>query len=187
MATRPQEALAAACQAVPGLDRRRRRVRLSASPARRRETAEELLRLAGVAADRIERGIAVLREDPDALDAFRAANRAVREGSAPQAGDREHPSGDRSSLRSSSSTCRASPIADDPHRETVDLLYFPTGGGKTEAYWVFQRSRSCCGDCGNPSDGGRGRWSVRGHAVHAAAADDRPARTRRGPRLRPRA
>jgi hypothetical protein len=43
----------------------------------RRETAEELLRLGGVAADRIERGIAVLREDADALDAFRIANGAV--------------------------------------------------------------------------------------------------------------
>ncbi|MBE3132121.1 MAG: helicase, partial [Acidobacteria bacterium] len=43
----------------------------------RRDTAQELLRLAGIAADRIERGIAVLAEDADALDAFRVANRAV--------------------------------------------------------------------------------------------------------------
>jgi hypothetical protein len=43
----------------------------------RRETAEELLRLAGVAAGRIERGITTLSTDPDALDAFRVANCAV--------------------------------------------------------------------------------------------------------------
>jgi hypothetical protein len=43
----------------------------------RRDTGAELLRFAGIAADRIERGIAVLGEDPDALDAFRVANRAV--------------------------------------------------------------------------------------------------------------
>ena len=42
-----------------------------------RETAEELLRLAGLAAGRIERGIEVLASDSDALDAFRVANRAV--------------------------------------------------------------------------------------------------------------
>src|SRR5664280_381808 len=43
----------------------------------RRETAMELLRLADLAADRIERGIGVLTQDADALDAFRVANRAV--------------------------------------------------------------------------------------------------------------
>jgi hypothetical protein len=44
---------------------------------RHRDVAVELLRKAGLAADRIERGIAVLAEDPDALDAFRVANRGV--------------------------------------------------------------------------------------------------------------
>ena len=43
----------------------------------RGETAAELLRLAGHAAGRIERGIAVLAAEEDALDAFRVANRAV--------------------------------------------------------------------------------------------------------------
>ena len=35
------------------------------------------MRLAGLAADRIERGIATLANEADSLDAFRVANRAV--------------------------------------------------------------------------------------------------------------
>ncbi|MEE9195446.1 MAG: hypothetical protein V3U44_06365 [Alphaproteobacteria bacterium] len=54
-----------------------RRTEIAALQGMRRETAEELLRLAGVASDRIERGIAMLVQDADALDAFRVANRAV--------------------------------------------------------------------------------------------------------------
>ena len=42
--------------------------------------------------------------------------------------------GARSSSPSSCSTCRASPTRAIRDRETVDLLFFPTGGGKTEAY-----------------------------------------------------
>jgi Helicase conserved C-terminal domain len=110
-----------------------RRSETAALAPRRRETAEELLRLAAVAADRMERGIAVLREDPGALDAFRVANRAVSRAL-------------RRRLRIEAPEWRPFQLAfilvnlpsvanaGDPHRETVDLLYFPTGGGKTEAY-----------------------------------------------------
>ena len=99
----------------------------------RRETAEELLRFAGVAADRIERGIAILAQDTDALDAFRVANRAVARAL-------------RKRLEIDAPRWRAFQLAfillnltgladpRDPNRETVDLLFFPTGGGKTEAY-----------------------------------------------------
>jgi hypothetical protein len=99
----------------------------------RRETAGELLRLAGIAADRIERGIRVLATDGDALDAFRVANRAVARAL-------------RQRLKIDTPQWRAFQLAfvllnlpgmadaRDPHRETVDLLFFPTGGGKTEAY-----------------------------------------------------
>lgn len=102
------------------------------SPARR-ETADELLRLAGVAAGRIERGIAALAGNAGALDAFRVANRAVARAL-------------RKRLGIESPRWRAFQLAfvllnlpglvdpRDPEREIVDLLFFPTGGGKTEAY-----------------------------------------------------
>jgi hypothetical protein len=102
-------------------------------PKKRRETAEELLRNAGIAADRIERGVAVLGADDDALDAFRVANRAVaralkkRLGIAVPAWR---------AFQLAFVLLNLPGLADprDPHREIVDLLFFPTGGGKTEAY-----------------------------------------------------
>jgi hypothetical protein len=99
----------------------------------RSETAVELLRIAAIAAGRIERGIAVLASDPDALDAFRLANRAVAAAL-------------RRRLDVENARWRAFQLAfillnlpgiadpTDRDRETVELLFFPTGGGKTEAY-----------------------------------------------------
>jgi hypothetical protein len=99
----------------------------------RRETAGELLRLAGVAADRIERGIGVLSEDAEALDAFRVANRAVARALKMRLGveaPRWH------AFQLAFILLNLPGLADprDPNRDTVDLLFFPTGGGKTEAY-----------------------------------------------------
>lgn len=99
----------------------------------RKDTANELIKSVQFALKRIELGIKALQTDTDALDAFKMANRAV-----------------------SSALCKRLNITDpqwrvfqlafillnlpglvnplDKHRETVDLLFFPTGGGKTEAY-----------------------------------------------------
>ncbi len=110
------------------------------SPHRREETGEELLGARRVAARRIEEGIALL-EDPQCLDAFRIANRAMATAARRRMGVMQG-----KSLESIQPRWRpfqlafllmnlkgiAEPVSDD--REVVDLLFFPTGGGKTEAY-----------------------------------------------------
>ena len=104
----------------------------------RRVTAEELLLRADHAAGRIEHGIALLAEDEDALDAFRVANRAVASALRQRFGE-QFAGGDAPRWRAFQLAfilLNLPGLADplDPHRETVDLLFFPTGGGKTEAY-----------------------------------------------------
>ncbi len=106
-------------------------------PDARRQTAEELLRRAATAADRMAAGINALANDADALDAFRLANRAVARALRQRL---------RKSFQDKPPSWRAFQLAflllnlpgladpADPHRDTVDLLFFPTGGGKTEAY-----------------------------------------------------
>ena len=103
----------------------------------RRETAETLLGHARGAAVRIERGIQVLAEDPDALDAFRLANRAVSRAlrqRLPEQFQNDPPSWRAFQLAFILLNVPglADPQASD--RKFVDLLFFPTGGGKTEAY-----------------------------------------------------
>jgi hypothetical protein len=99
----------------------------------RRGTATELLRLASLAADRIGHGINTLAKDADALDAFRVANRAVERALRKRLGI-ETPRW--RAFQLAFMLLNLPGLADprDPNRETVDLLFFPTGGGKTEAY-----------------------------------------------------
>jgi hypothetical protein len=106
--------------------------RLSGVSARRQDVATTLLAEARHAAQRIEDGIGLLA-DARVLDAFRLMNQALA-----AAASRRRP-GERPcwypfqlafillNLRG-----LVSPAHDD--REVVDLLFFPTGGGKTEAY-----------------------------------------------------
>ena len=113
----------------------------SAFAGRRREVANELAARAARAADRIQAGIDLLA-DARVLDAFRIANRAMAEaarrrrarddGCAPEA---VSPPAWRS-FQLAYILMNLRGIAEPAHveRELVDLLFFPTGGGKTEAY-----------------------------------------------------
>ena len=154
----------------------------------RRETGEELLRFAGVAADRIERGIAVLAENADALDAFRMANRSVARALRQRL---------KEEFKDKQPRWRAFQLAfillnlpgltdpRDPNRETVDLLFFPTGGGKTEAYLGLAAFAMVLRRLRNPRDKGlAGAGGERDHALHAAPSHTRSARTSRRARVR---
>ncbi len=101
----------------------------------RRAAAEELLRLAGIAATRIESGIEFLADDPDALDVFRVANRAVARALRQRLGPGE-PAPRWRAFQLAFILLNLPGLGDPhhPHRKIVDLLFFPTGGGKTEAY-----------------------------------------------------
>ena len=112
------------------------KIAAEAHPDARRDTARELVRLAGIAADRIERGIEVLAADEDALDAFRVANRAVAAALRQRLKDQLKDAPRWRAFQLAFILLNLPGLVDpaDPHRETVDLLFFPTGGGKTEAY-----------------------------------------------------
>ncbi len=113
----------------------------NAFAGRRREVADELVARAARAADRIQAGIDLLA-DAQLLDAFRIANRAMaeaarrrrarEEGRDPGAVD--PPAWRPFQLAYILTNLRG--VAEPAHveRELVDLLFFPTGGGKTEAY-----------------------------------------------------
>ncbi len=112
--------------------------------AKRAKTVETLLTNAGKTAARMARGIELLTQ-PDCLKAFRLANQAM----ATAARQRSGPMQGKSIAEVATPRWRPFQLAfllmnlegmTDPagagksDRETVDLLFFPTGGGKTEAY-----------------------------------------------------
>jgi hypothetical protein len=124
-----------------------------------RTEAADNMRLAGEAADRIQAGIDVLRDDPEALAAFRFANRAMwhQRVHTIAASSRRHTpttslqdavqAADLPKNRSwrpfqlaflllnlPSLADPGHPERADDHTALADLLWFPTGGGKTEAY-----------------------------------------------------
>lgn len=107
----------------------------------RRETAEELIDRAGKAANRMVAGIESLALD-DVREAFCTANRVM----ARQARQREAQRLGTTPDKVPAPAWRAFQLGfillnlrglhepTHPDRELVDLLFFPTGGGKTEAY-----------------------------------------------------
>ena len=107
------------------------------SPTRRKETAHELLNRADTAANRIQQGIDLLA-DEECLEAFRIANRAMAAQSRRRLGRilGKDITPEWRPFQLAFLLMNLPGIADPKHadREVVDLLFFPTGGGKTEAY-----------------------------------------------------
>ncbi len=107
----------------------------------RRATAADLLIEAAWAANRIEAGIKLL-DDPAVLDAFRIANRCMARAARQREGALRNqrpeavsaPAWRPFQLGFLLMTLRSVVEPHHPDREVVDLLFFPTGGGKTEAY-----------------------------------------------------
>jgi len=104
--------------------------------------AEALLNKAKVARRRIQEGIDIL-ENPNALEAFQMANRAIARSLRQRLTHNTEKDPDEDinpprwrpfQLTFILTNLRG--IIDPTHsdREVVDLLFFPTGGGKTEAY-----------------------------------------------------
>ena len=150
--------------------------------AKRKETAESLQSRAQVAADRIAQGIALL-EDPQCLAAFQLANKVmataarrrlgVMQGKPPASITPEWRPFQLAFLLMNLPGI-ARPLAED--RKVVDLLFFPTGGGKTEAYLGLAAFTLVLRRMQNPGITSRGRQ--RADALHAAPADARSVGTR---------
>lgn len=111
-------------------------------PSDLREKADEHLQVCSRAAARIKNGIVALSSDPGLMTAFRLANRTMalqqdwKSRKVPEEKRRElvwRPFQLAFVLLSLAST------ADREHdeREVMDLIWFPTGGGKTEAYLLL--------------------------------------------------
>ncbi|MEV5170263.1 helicase-related protein [Streptomyces flaveolus] len=122
-----------------------------------REAAERILDRIRQAVTRIEAGVRTLCDPdrPELLDAFRIAQRAMllqmRHSAPDQAGQRRHredpvaldPPVDAEAtwrpFQLAFFLLALDGVADPGHRdrETTDLIWFPTGGGKTEAYLLL--------------------------------------------------
>ena len=124
------------CRIYGGWIEDRRREIDSSWPEDQKNAAEENLKTCARAAERMQGGVEVLKVDPIAYRAFCLANEAMdAQSSGPHRGD------DAFDLvwfpfQLAFILLAIESVNDgkNPDRSTMDLLWFPTGGGKTEAY-----------------------------------------------------
>lgn len=105
-----------------------------ADAPQRARTAEALIAAQAGARARIAAGIAVLAEDERARTAFAIANRAVADAARARRPGDAAPAWRPFQLAFILLTLPGMADRRHPDREIADLLFFPTGGGKTEAY-----------------------------------------------------
>ncbi|CAL9561351.1 hypothetical protein SUDANB105_04628 [Streptomyces sp. enrichment culture] len=107
------------------------------------ESAREQVKACGEALGRIREGIELLRKKPELMKAFRLANRAMADQRARSAwvkggrvGSPDPTAGRWRPFQIAFLVLCLAGIDDPKHddRKISDLLWFPTGGGKTEAY-----------------------------------------------------
>ena len=103
-----------------------------------RPAADRIRRRMAVALNRMRRGVQLLAGSPTVYKAFRIANQAMLN----QMRQSDRIRGNRPlnyrwrpfQLAFLLSVIRSTVAEDDNFRDVVDLIWFPTGGGKTEAY-----------------------------------------------------
>jgi hypothetical protein len=134
------EARTILCRLVTGYKNWINNQQIPSLPARRKETGDQLLERARLAAGRIQAGIDIL-DDPTYLEAFRLANKVMAAAARQRLGVMQHqaPESVKPAWRPFQLAFILMNLAGiaqpgHPDREVVDLLFFPTGGGKTEAY-----------------------------------------------------
>lgn len=104
-----------------------------------RATAERITARMETALERMRRGVALLVAEPKAAESFRLANQAMLN----QMHQADYVSGKNNNkgyrwrpfqLAFLLAVIESAIREDDDYRDVVDLIWFPTGGGKTEAY-----------------------------------------------------
>lgn len=121
-----------------------------------REQGEENLRIGHEVLQRMKNGAEMIGNNPDMAEAFRLANRAILLQFRWNTTDTEQFSWRPFQMGFILLTIPSSAERTHPDRTVMDLLWFPTGGGKTEAYLalvaftIFFRRLS---EKGNPDNG----------------------------------
>ena len=158
----------------------RQRVESKMLDDRYKDAAEKHIDLCRRCLDRARDGLEFLGSDPMAAVAFRLANKAIliqqlRSTRAPRSVEIkdgnvvfDRPPKDIDLVAGAQGrgkwrpfqivfllmSLRSAVVGGDPDRETVDLIWFPTGGGKTEAYFGVAAFSAFYRRLVDPSDGG---------------------------------